>query len=173
MHELLRIAFPETVIDKAQSDFRRAYDLKKRWDSAIKLLLKLNWQVVFDSETYPSWLRPDSKDKKPKGYINNLLDAKLIIKPPDPIPKLIASKVKVKRKKSKIKQSKPKTAPVQPQEVINLTGSQVKEARIAKGWSQAKLAGFLEISQNLISLIERGERSINSQLAVQMQTLLF
>ena len=173
VHELLRIAFPETVIDKAQSDFRRAYDLKKRWDSAIELLLKLNWQIVFDSETYFSWLRPDSKDKKPKGYINHLLDAKLIIKPPDPIPKLIASKVKTKRKKSKAKQSKPKTAPVQPQEVINITGSQVKEARITKGWSQAKLAGFLQISQNLVSLIERGERSINSQLALQMQTLLF
>ncbi|NJN13637.1 MAG: helix-turn-helix domain-containing protein [Richelia sp. RM1_1_1] len=171
VHELLRIAFPETVIDKAQSDSRRAYDLKKRWDSAIKLLLKLNWQIVFDSETYSSWLRPDCEEKKPKGYIKNLLDAKLTVKPPNPIPELIASKVTAKRLKSKVKQSKPKTAPVPPQEV-NLTGSQVKEARIAKGWSQAKLAGFLQISQNLVSLIERGERSINTQLASQIQTLV-
>ncbi|MDZ4879165.1 MAG: hypothetical protein CLLPBCKN_008603 [Chroococcidiopsis cubana SAG 39.79] len=48
----------------------------------MKLLLKLGWQIAFDSETYPEELRPESKDKKPKGYLDNLLDARLTIKPP-------------------------------------------------------------------------------------------
>lgn len=175
--ELLEIAFPKTVIDKARLDFRRAYDLKQRWDSAVKLLLKLDWQIVFDPETYPEELRPDFKDKKPKGYLEKLLCAKLIIKPPAPIPELIASKAKpkVERLQSKAKtkverlQSKAKVTP--PQD-ISLTCSQVREARIAKGWTQAKLAGFLGVSQKLISLIERGERTVNPQLAAQMRTLL-
>ncbi len=175
--ELLEIAFPKTVIDQARLDFRKAYDLKQRWDSAMKLLLKLDWQIVFDVETYPEWLRPDSVDKKPKGYLEKLLSAKLTIKPPAPIPELIASKAKpkVERLQSKVKpkvkrlQSKAKVTP--PQD-ISLTSSQVREARIAKGWTQAKLAGFLGVSQKLISLIERGERTVNPQLAAQIRTLL-
>ena len=165
--ELLETAFPKTVIDKARSDFRRAYDLKQRWDSAIKLLLKLGWQVVFDPETYPEWLKPNSKDKKPKGYLAKLLDAKLTIKAPAPIPELLASKAKPKRKplQSKTKVTSP------PQNTC-VTSSQIREARTAKGWAQAKLAGFLGVSQKLISLIERGERTLNPELAAQIQMLL-
>ena len=164
--ELLETAFPKTVIDKARLDFRKAYDLKQRWDSAMKLLLKLGWQIVFDPETYLSWLRPDSPDKKPKGYLEKLLDAKLTIKPPDPIPNLIASKAKPKRE---LPQPKAKAKPLQN---TDLTSRQVREARIAKGWTQDKLAGFLGVSQKLISLIERGERTVNPQLAAQIRTLL-
>ena len=54
----------------------------------------------------------------------------------------------------------------------DLSSTQVREARIAKGWAQAKLAGYLGVSQNLISLIERGERTVNPQLAAQIRTLL-
>lgn len=177
VQELLEIAFAKPIIDKARLDRRRAYDLKQHWDSAIKLLLKLGWQIAFDLETYPEELRPDFKDKKPKGYLDKLLDAKLTIKPPSPIPKLIASKAKLtserlqSKVKPKVEQLQPTAKPTQEQH-ISLTSSQVKEARIAKGWSQAKLAGFLGVSQNLISLIERGERSFNPQLATQIQTLL-
>jgi len=165
VQELLEIAFAKPIIDKARSDFRRAYDLKQRWDTAIKLLLKLNWQIVFDSETYPEWLIPNSKKKKPKGYLEKLLNAKLTIKPPDPIPELIAS-------------AKPKREPLQfkakttPSQNISLTSNQVREARIAKGWTQAKLAGFLSVSQKLVSLIERGERNINPELAAQIRKFL-
>ncbi|MGL5922458.1 helix-turn-helix domain-containing protein [Chroococcidiopsis sp.] len=166
VRELLEITFPKSVIDNARLDRRKAYDLKQRWDNAMKLLLKLGWQIAFDSETYPEGLRPESKDKKPKGYLDNLLDAKLTIKPPTPIPELIASKVKPKveplQSKAKLKPA-PSTA---------LTSSQVREARIAKGWTQAKLAGVLGVSQNLISLVERGERTVNPELAAQIRNLL-
>lgn len=166
VRELLEITFPKSVIDNARLDRRKAYDLKQRWDNAMKLLLKLGWQIAFDSETYPEGLRPESKDKKPKGYLDNLLDARLTIKPPTPIPELIASKVKLKveplQSKAKLKPA-PSTA---------LTSSQVREARKAKGWTQAKLAGVLGVSQNLISLVERGERTVNPELAAQIRNLL-
>ncbi|MBW4505071.1 MAG: helix-turn-helix domain-containing protein [Scytonematopsis contorta HA4267-MV1] len=166
--DLLDTAYPKTVIEQARLDFRRAYDLKQRWDSAMKLLLELGWQVVFDPETYPDWLKPDSKDKKPKGYLAKLLDARLIIKPPAPIPELIASKTKAKAKKEPLRSSAKAKPPIN----TRVTSSQVREARIAKGWTQAKLAGFLSVSQNLVSLIERGERTANPELAVQIRTLL-
>ncbi|MDZ4879164.1 MAG: hypothetical protein CLLPBCKN_008602 [Chroococcidiopsis cubana SAG 39.79] len=50
-----------------------------------------------------------------------------------------------------------------------MTSSQVREARKAKGWTQAKLAGVLGVSQNLISLVERGERTVNPELAAQIR----
>ena len=165
--ELLEIAFPKTVIEQARLDRRKAYGLKQRWNGAITLLLKLGWQIVFDPETYPEELRPNSKNNKPRGYLEKLLCAKLIIKPPAPIPELIASKTKPKTKRSQAKK-----APTSPPAYVSLTGSQVREARIAKKWTQAKLAGFLRVSQRFISLIERGERAINPQIAAQIQTLL-
>ncbi|MBC1239467.1 helix-turn-helix transcriptional regulator [Nostoc sp. 2RC] len=166
--ELLETAFSKTVIDQARLDFRKAYDLKQRWDNAIILLLELGWLVVFDPETYPEWLRPECKDKKPKGYLEKLLSAKLTIKPPAPIPELIASKAKPKAKKEPLR-SKAKATP--PQNTC-VTSSQVREARIAKGWTQAKLAGFLGVSQKLVSLIERGERTVNPEIAAQIRTLM-
>ncbi|MUG96984.1 helix-turn-helix domain-containing protein [Scytonema sp. UIC 10036] len=165
--ELLEIALPTTVIAQAKVDRAKAFSLKQRWDNALKLLLELGWQIVFDAETYPERLRPNCKEKKPKGYFNKLLDAKLTIKPPAPIPELTASPVKPKAKRVQ-----PKTKDTLPKD-ISLTGNQVREARIAKGWSQAKLAGLLGVSQNLISLIERGDRTINSQQAALIQALLF
>ena len=99
--------------------------------------------------------------------MEKLLCAKLTIKPPAPIPELIASKTKSKTKRLQTKKAKD-TQPA----YVSLTGSQVREARIAKKWTQAKLAGFLSVSQKFISLIERGERTINPQIAAQIQTLL-
>ncbi|MCV3217092.1 helix-turn-helix domain-containing protein [Plectonema radiosum NIES-515] len=166
VEELLEIALSKTEIDKALSNFRRAYDLKQRWDNALKYLLNLGWQIAFDPETYPEWLRPDYTQKQPRGYFKKLLDAKITIKPPHPIPELIASKVK-----PKVQQLQPKTKDTTPED-IKLTGSQVREARIAKGWPQTKLASFLGVSQKFISLVERGERPLSLQQAAYVRFLL-
>jgi DNA-binding XRE family transcriptional regulator len=166
VQELLEITLPKPVIAQIRSDFRKTYDLKQSWDSALSLLIQLGWQVQFDPQTYPEWLRPNAQQQLPKGYLDKLLDANLTIKPPVPIPELLATKVRPKIKPSQPKgkqESKPGS---------NLTGSQVKEAREAKGWSQAQLAGFLGVSQYLISLIERGQRPINPKLAPKICTIL-
>ena len=65
---LLKNLLPHTIIDTARSDKRKGYDLKQRWDNALKLLLNLKWQIQFD-EYYPEWLQPGSKEKKPKEAI--------------------------------------------------------------------------------------------------------
>jgi DNA-binding transcriptional regulator YiaG len=167
VEELLEIVLPKTEIDKAKGDRFKAFSLKQRWDNALKHLLnKLNWQIAFDPETYPEWLRPEYTEKQPKGYFKKLLDAKLTIKPPHPIPELIASKVK-----PKVQQLQPKAKDTTPED-IKLTGNQVREARTAKGWSQTKLAGFLGVSQNFISLVEQSKRPLSLQQAAFVRILL-
>jgi DNA-binding transcriptional regulator YiaG len=166
VQELIEIALPKTELDKALSNYRRAYDLKQRWDNALQYLLNLGWQIVFDPKTYPESLRPECTQKQPKGYFQKLLDAKLTIKPPHPIPELIASKVK-----PKVERLQPKTTETTPED-IKLTGSQVREARIAQGWPQTKLASLLNVSQKFISLVERGDRPLNPQQSAYIRILL-
>ncbi|MFB2917136.1 MULTISPECIES: helix-turn-helix domain-containing protein [Aerosakkonema] len=161
---LLEAVIPKTVIDSARSDRLRAHTLKQNWDNALKLLIKLGWEVYFD-RTYPEWLRPGNQSKKPEGWrqikiIERLLEAGLTFKQPTPIPELLASKVKPPKAKPK------------PKPRIGLTNNEIREARKAKGWSQAKLAGFLGVSQNLISLIERGDRKTTPELESKIRKLL-
>ncbi len=167
VEELLEIALPKPAISKARTDYRKAYDLKQCWDSALILLDKLNWQIEFDSLTYPEELRPESQQKNPKGYLDTLLNAYICIFPPTPIPELLAS-----RRVHKVKPSPSKTEKLKLASSENLTGDQVRKGRKAKGWSQAQLAGFLGVSQNLISLIERGERPITKKLNKKICKLL-
>ena len=56
--------------------------------------------------------------------------------------------------------------------ITAITGTQVKNARKAKGWSQGQFAGFLGVSQNLVSLIERDKRSTNKKLRNKIGKLL-
>lgn len=167
VEELLEIALPKPAISKARKDYRKAYDLKQCWDSALVLLGKLNWQIEFDSLTYPDELRPESLEKNPRGYLHNLLNAYICIKPPNPIPELLASKTTSQIKPSPLKTQKLKLATSG-----SLTGDQVRTGRKIQGWSQAQLAGFLGVSQNLISLIERGERPITKKLSKKIYNLL-
>jgi DNA-binding XRE family transcriptional regulator len=167
VQELIEIALPKTELDKALCERMKAFKLKRRWDKALdQLLNKLNWQITFDPETYPELLTPGCKQKQPKGYFNKVLNARLTIKPPHPIPELRASKVKPKLSKlqPKIKDTTP--------EDIKLTGSQVRESRIAKGWPQTKLASFLTVSQKFISLVERGDRPLSLQQSAYVRILL-
>jgi hypothetical protein len=136
---LLEAMLPHSAIDTARSDKRKGYDLKQRWDNALKLLRQLRWQIQFD-ESYPEWLQPGSKAPKPEDWrkmkvIDWLLQAKLTINPPAPIPELLAVKVK----------PKPKAQKLQSATVTRLTGAQIRSARKAKGWSQRKLAGWLGV----------------------------
>ena len=162
---LLEAVELEARMTAAHTGYRQAYNLKQRWDSSLELLMSMDWQVIFDETTYPEWLRPNSKTAKPQGWrkkkiINWLLEAKLTIKPPEPIPALL--KVKTKSKKLKSFTSKS----------TSLTAIQVRKAREAKKWSQRQLAGWLGVSQKLVSMIERGERSITPRMESQLRTLL-
>ncbi|MGL4884443.1 MAG: helix-turn-helix domain-containing protein, partial [Waterburya sp.] len=170
---LLEALLPKTTINEALDDRDKARKLTNRWNYALKVLSELTraFQIEFDAATYPEELRPSSKIRKPRGYFEQLLAAKITIHPPAPIPELLAAKTQRKQVKPKIGSS-PKNVKEPTRQTITLTGTQIKNARQAKGWSQGQLAGFLGVSQNLVSLIERDKRSINKKLRTKVGKLL-
>ena len=170
---LLEALLPKTEIDEALENFDKARKLINRWNHALEVLseLKRAFQIEFDPATYPEALRPNSKNRKPRGYFKQLLAAKITIHPPAPIPELIAAKTQPKLVKSQ-SVSSPKNVSKSITKTTSITGTQIKNARKAKGWSQGQLAGFLGVSQNLVSLIERDKRSINKKLRTKIGKLL-
>jgi DNA-binding transcriptional regulator YiaG len=165
---LLKHLLPHAKIDIARNDTRRGYDLKQRWDNALKLLKKLSWQIHFH-ESYPSWLQPGSKLKKPADtrkmkIIEWLLQAKITINPPQPIPELLAAKTQPKLKFSKQK----KTTTTK----TGITSDQIRKGRNALGWSQRKLAGWLGVTQTLVGYWEKGKRTPSEAMEIKLRQTL-
>lgn len=158
---LLESAIPIPEIETARSNFRKSYDLKQRWDNALKLLKNLGWLIEFD-ESYPELLRPGSSARKPKGYLDQLLEAKITIKPPAPIPELLSNTVEPKKPPIRLK-----PAAKQP-----LTGDQIRKAREAKGWTQRKLAGTLGVTQPHIVSWEKGKRTPSPDAEAKIRKIL-
>ena len=170
---LLEALLPRTAIDEALENKDKTRKLTNRWNHALKVLseLKRAFQIEFDPKSYPKELRPNSKARKPRGYFEQLLAAKITIHPPTPIPELLAAFTQPRQVKPKI-DPPPKKVKEPTVQTTTLTGTQIKNARKAKGWSQGQLAGFLGVSQNLVSLIERDKRSINKKLRNKVSKLL-
>jgi len=162
---LLKSILPgaELTITKAITDRRQGYELKQRWDNALKLLTSLNWQIIYDSQTYLNYLHPGSTERKPNGYWNILLEANITILPPTPIPTLLAN-IGSQKHLAPLPQKKSSPTP--------LTGVAITEARKAKEWTQVKLAGFLGISQALMGMIEKGRRFPQPDLEKRIRELL-
>ena len=155
-----------TKLGQALQDRYKARDLMDQWNEALKTLVRLGWTVEFD-QNYPEPLRPDSQVRKPKGYINILLESKLTIRPPEPIPALLDRKKHGRFNDRRKPKSQVAAAPI-----IPISGDQVRDARKSKGWSQAKLAGTLGVSQQLISHIESGRREPTSEVEAELKRVL-
>lgn len=170
---LLEALLPQVVIREALENRDKARKLTNRWNNALKALseLKRAFQIEFDPVTYLEELRPGNKSRKPRGYFEKLLSAKITIHPPSPIPELLAAKNPQKLIKSR-DISPPKKVNKLATTTDVVTGAQIKSARKAKGWSQGQFADFLGVSQNLVSLIERDKRSTNKKLRNKIGKLL-
>jgi DNA-binding XRE family transcriptional regulator len=159
----------EAKIQEAREDKLKGQRLKHQWKNALKLLETLGWQIIYDSETYPSYLQHLSREQCPKGYFDKLLGATLTIRPPDPIPTLISKVEKnnptpTKVKKQPPQRTKAKSTPLTPQDI--------REARKSKKWNQKELAEFMGVSQQLISLIERGNHTPTEKQEKELRKLL-
>jgi DNA-binding XRE family transcriptional regulator len=170
LRSLLSAILPENDIQEACQSSDKARNLFKRWNHASKLLASLGWHSVDDPDAitfytrpYPEWMDPESKIKKPRGWIEQWLEQKLVICPPDPIPERMSSLSPSKTKIPKRIQAKDKRP---------LTGEEVKAARKTKGWTQAKLAGTVKVHQSLIAKVEAGKRTISDDLAATLRQVL-
>ncbi len=170
LRSLLSAILPDNDIQEACQSSDKARNLFKRWNHASNLLASLGWHsadnpegTTFYTAPYPEWMDPDSKLKKPRGWIEQWLEQKLVICPPHPIPErmtaLSPSKTKIP-KRIKGKDTRP------------LTGEEVKAARKTKGWTQAKLAGTVKVHQSLIAKVEAGKRTISEDLAATLRQVL-
>jgi DNA-binding XRE family transcriptional regulator len=124
-----------------------------QWEDAILALMDLSWSLDFDPATYPEDLRPAwaledqeeeahrEKRRKPKGYWDKLMAAKVLVSPPPGI----AGKYPSPEKK--------RLPPASP-----ITGAQVKAAREKAGLTQGQLAERLGISKSLMGMVEQGRR---------------
>ncbi|MER3477786.1 MAG: hypothetical protein C4287_16485 [Leptolyngbya sp. ERB_1_2] len=158
---------PKLKIEKALQDKHKARDLKNRWNKALQLLSSLGWQIEFDPKTYPDWLQPSGTAPKPDDWrkirvIDRLLQAKLTIKPPHPIPSLLAG----------IKDPTKKLKAVAPTPAQELTGEEIRKAREEQGWSRKELGGFMDLSADYIGKLERGDRVITPELEARLRKLL-
>ncbi len=176
---LLEAVLPEIAIREARQSSEKARSLFDRWNHALKLLLNLGWHPedysleldagldktpMFYTTPYPKWLDPSHKLRKPKGWIELWLEQKLVIKPPNPIPQRMeafAQPRQARQRKLEVSSPAPK-----------LTGIEVKAARRARKWTQAKLAGTLKVHQSLIAKIESGDRPISPELEISLRRVL-
>lgn len=168
VRNLLTAVEPEAMLHHAAQDRRRRYDFKQRWDHALLTLHDKRWKITFDLETYPVQIRPDwalpesiapQHRRLPRGYLRLLLEAKVGIAPPEPIPQLIAAGLE------KPSHSTRKDAPPV------LAGAQVRQARESKGWSQRALAAMLGKSPGWVALIEQGKRKIQPADQERLQNI--
>ena len=49
--------------------------------------------------------------------------------------------------------------------ILSMTGAELKSARKASSWTQAQAASRLGVTQAYLSMVERGERAVSSELA--------
>lgn len=161
---VLKALLPQTLINAARSDRDKARKLTNRWNHALIVLMGLEraFQIEFDPETYPEELRPLSIARKPRKYFDKLLAAKIIIHPPAPIPTLLSAKT----------EPKPIQPKLQPASPGGLASNQIRNGRLAKSWSQAKLAGWLGVTQAFISQIEKGDRTLSAEMETKLKKLL-
>lgn len=182
---LLKEVMPAAEISRALADKYKARDLKNRWNRALTLLVSLGWQIEYDLHTYPAWLQPNSTASRPSDWrrikiIERLLQAHLVIRPPQPIPQLLAQvksppqRLRGRTRSLQTGQSngnqrarRAQTAP--PRDV---TGDEVREGRKARGWSRKELGGFLGVSADYVGKLERGDRVVTSPLSKRLCKLL-
>ena len=162
---VLEMVMPKNQIELMRSVKYKAQDIKERWGKALMRLIELDWQIIYDSETYPEWLRPGSTTGKPKDckkrIIDLLLEAGVTIKPPGKIPALIAAK------KSASLPRKRKSASAAP-----LEWEPIQKACEAKGWTKQRvIAEKLGISQQLVSQLQRG-KPISPKTAAHLKKIL-
>ena len=152
---LLEVAYGVERVHNAQSDNQLRKKLTNTWDEDLLALHDRGWQITFDAETYPVEIQPSGfgrdTSRRPRGFFDQLLNAQLLIAPPESWDTANLPSGEVVEESVEIEPAVPK-----------LTPEEIKSLRAEKGWSQRKLAMLTGISQGLISMMENGTRTITS-----------
>jgi len=154
---LMEVAYGAEKVEMARYHSEVRKKLANTWDEDLLTLHDRGWQLQFDPTTYPIEIQPVGFGRdnlqRPRGFFEQLLNATLWITPelrnghdfPSPVHQC------------------PDVPLISPSVTELLTGTDVKQFRLHKNWSQRKLASLSGMSQGLISLIENGERAITPE----------
>ena len=165
---LLRAVEIGARLRDACQDKRKAYELRRRWDKALKMLMELGWQIEFDQD-YPEWLRPSNQAEKPEGWqsvngkrvklIDRLMAAHLFIKPPNIVQEKL---LKINQRKKPLPKRLPSVSRGR------VTGEQIRKEREAKEVSQAALALWMAKTPAWLCQIEKGRRKLSPKDAKEL-----
>ena len=179
---LLKLKYPEHILN--QCDKVKAKTIRTNWDSALARLNQLGYKII-PFENYENWLRPEwlqdnnyqPKHNRRRNILSQLLEVKVIIKQPEPIPFKLAMVTQKKleytsptKSLSSINKTSPKKLASKTSGII--TPADIREARQKKGWTQRQLAEFLGVSHTLVGRMEKGERTITPKVKKKLQRLL-
>jgi DNA-binding XRE family transcriptional regulator len=161
VQSLMEVAYGVEKIEQARHNSELRKKLANSWDEDLMTLHDRGWKLNFDLETYPLSIQPSGfgreTTQRPRGFFEQLLSARLWITPEDSLLQEASSLHTAED------HNLPPSQPAERSPLMILTGSQVRAMRIAKGWSQRKLASLTGMSQGLISLIENEERTITPE----------
>jgi DNA-binding transcriptional regulator YiaG len=160
---LLEAIQPHQVIEEACEDREKRRALKQKWDAALNLLKELSWHVSFDDSYLPEW-QPGAKQSSRSGYFRDLLNAKILIRPPEPIPQLIQRASTGKG----LKGSTSASLLLVRQQQASITPDQIKKARQKHKITQAELGKHLGTTKGWISHIENQRKTLTQDKAREM-----
>jgi DNA-binding XRE family transcriptional regulator len=166
---LMEIAYGQEKVQHARKNSEIRKRLAYNWDEDLLTLHERGWVLQFDPESYPIELQPPAfgrtTSRKPRGFFEQLLAAHLWITPEEALISESISTIEIGKDSN--------TLPVIEENCSTLlSGMQLKEMRVQKGWSQRRLAARTGISQGLISLVENGERNLTPEIAALLQKAL-
>jgi hypothetical protein len=172
-------------LQKTGNRYKRK-ELIEQWDNALLTLQDLGWQISFDAVTYPEsiqpiWVLPEHKNiegqRRPNGWLNIWLEAKVIIKPTEKIQEKLEAINAPALPISKLKSdSEPKFKTVLPESEHSHTSEQkttalensqnlipgwaLEEALRLRGWTKSHLAEQLGLQKSLPGKWINGTRKI-------------
>jgi hypothetical protein len=132
----------KTKISEAKSDKYTRRNLTNLWDNTLKALERIGFKIHFDNKTYPEEFRPDFEGKKPRGYFDRLLEAKIKLTPES-----------LGKPESHQDVSEAEKIPLTPEKVYR--GEDLKKARLKANISPKQIAKYLECTQGKIYNAEK------------------
>lgn len=147
-----------------------------QWNSALLTLHELGWQIEFDAQTYPEYLRPEwgmtnpkQSKLRPRNWLATWLKAAITIQPTV----LIQERLRA----AWVAKADEESEPLVPTQAAlkrsrAITGSDLSIALEGIGWSKAQLAKKLGVDRSLITRWVKGERAIQPKHQKQLRALL-
>lgn len=157
---LMEIAYGSQKVEAARKNNRLRNKLANTWDEDLLVLHEKGWQLQFHAETYYPEIQPlafgRSNQSRPRSFFEQILSAQMWISPPNSF----TQKTLTLEEDSKSVFGHPA---IKVKDQYLITGSDVRAFRTRNGWTQRELASLTGISQSLIHLIEKNQRSITPE----------